>query len=121
METGIVTHYSSTIHPLIENEFEDAFYNSRLQYSLRHVAIIENISQEDLMDALQRSLQICRLAGFNSKHHFKKIYVFDSTSGVMYTDWLMNKNGFNLMVMQLSSLSEKRARWLWGLADLLDF
>ncbi len=117
METNIVIHYSSTTHPLSENEFEDAFYNSRLQYSLRHVTIIGNSSQENIEEAIQKSLHVCRMAGINSKHHFKKIYVFDSASGEMHTDWLLSKKGFNLMVMQITSLSEQRAHWLWQLAD----
>lgn len=117
METAIVIHHSSTAQPFFENGFEDAFYNSRLRYSLRHVAIIGNISQENIREALQKSLQVCRLAGINGKHHFKKIYVFDSTFGIMHTDWLMSKNGFNLMVMQMPSLTEPMARWLWELAD----
>ncbi len=118
METDIIIHYSSTTHQLSENEFEDAFYNSRLRYSLRHVTIMVNSSPENIGEAIQKSMQVCHLAGINSKHHFKKIYVFDSASGEMQTDWLLSKKGFNLMVMQINSLSEQRARWLWQLADL---
>ena len=118
MEKDIIIHYSSTTHPLFENEFEEAFYNSGLRYSLRQVRIIGNSSQENIREAIQKSLQVCRLAGINSKHHFKKIYVFDSVSGEMHIDWLLSKKGINLIVMQITSLSEQRARWLWQLADL---
>jgi hypothetical protein len=116
METTHLTHYTVP-HPFSANEFEEAYYNSRLRYSLRHLAIIENISHEFIMEALQKSLKVCHLLSINSDHHFKKIYVFDSISETLHTDWIMSRNGFNLMVMQIPSMNEKIAEWIWELAD----
>jgi hypothetical protein len=107
----------SSQHQFMPNEFEEAFYNSTLRYSLRHLKFTENYAQENIMEVLQKSLQVCYLAGVNSKHHFKKIYVFDSNTGTLHIDWLMSKNGFNLMVIQTASVNEKMARWLWELAE----
>ena len=108
----------SSQHQFTSNEFEEAFYNSMLRYSLRHLTFTENTSQENIMEVLQKSLQVCYLAGVDGKRHFKKIYVFDTGTGALHIDWLMSKKAFNLMVIQTSSLNEKMARWLWELANV---
>jgi hypothetical protein len=113
-----IIHYSSNRHPVADNNFEEAFYHTQLKYSLRHFAFSKDISKEMIAEAIQKSLQICRLAGINSKHHFKQIFVFDVNSTTLYTDWLMSKKGFNLMIMQLPLQNENLARWLWQLANL---
>ncbi|MEI7582914.1 hypothetical protein [Runella sp.] len=113
-----ISLYSSTEFQLSIGEFEDAFYNARRRYSLRHLIFSGDVTQENILDALQKSIQICKLAGINSRHHFKKIYVYDADLNTICIDWCMSKKGFNLMVMQLPSLNEKLARWLWKLADL---
>jgi hypothetical protein len=112
-----IIHYSSNRHPVDDNNFEEAIHHSQLKYSLRHFAFNKEISQEMIEDAMQKSIQICYLAGINSKYHFKQIFVFDINSGILYTDWLMSKKGVNLMMMQLP-LNESMARWLWQLANL---
>jgi hypothetical protein len=98
-------------------EFEEAYYTTSLRYSLRHLLLLEDLHQEIVSEALQKSLQVCLLLGVNSRHHFRKIYVFDSASNELQTDWLMSRHGFNLMVMQLPSQNEKLAQWLWELAE----
>ena len=108
----------SNQHQFTPSEFEEALYNSTLRYSLRHLEFTENYAQENLREVLQKSLQVCYLAGVNSKRHFKQIYVFDANTGTIHIDWLMSKNGFNLMVIQASPLNEKMAQWLWELANV---
>lgn len=106
-------------HHLFEmNDLEEALQNSMRKYSLRHLNFMEDISEEQILEALQKSIQVCRLAGVNSVHHFKKVYVYDPEVRSMHIDWRMTKKGLNLMVMQTSSMNEKMARWLWELADL---
>ena len=115
METHEIIHFPSNYH-YISSEFEEAVYDSMLRYSLRHLTITGDFSQENIMEALQKSLQICQMAGIQSKKHFKQIYVFDAHIGTLHIDWLMSKNGYNLVVMQAPQLNEKRAHWLWELA-----
>jgi hypothetical protein len=118
MKTDYITLYFSNEEQVAAGEFEEAFYSSLRQYSLRHLPFINDISQENIAEALQKSLQVCRLAGINSKQHFKKIYVYDADISTIHIDWRMSKRGVNLMVTQISSLNEKMARWLWELSDL---
>ena len=114
--THPIIHYSIA-HQLSPGAFEDAYYNSRLRHSLRQLATIENISEEFILEALQKALEACRMLGIKSERHFKKIYVFDETIGTLHTDWMMSRNGFNLMVMQIPSMNTKIAQWLWELAE----
>ena len=100
------------------NDFEDALQNSMRRYSLRQLNFMDDISQENISDAVQKSMQVCRLVGVNGVQHFKKIYVYDPDISTMQIDWRMTKKGLNLMVMQTPSMNEKMARWLWELADL---
>ena len=118
MKTEYITLYSSNEEQTTSDEFEDAFYSSLRHYSLRHLPFIHDISQESILEALQKSLQVCQLAGINSKLHFKKIYVYDANVSAIHIDWRMSKRGVNLMVTQIPLLNEKMARWLWELADL---
>ncbi len=110
-------YYLSTRRHYQTSDFEDSFYDSKLIYSLQHITFIGDISQENTMEALQKSLQTCYLAGINSKHHFKQIFVFDTSIGTLRLDWLMSRTGFNLMIIQIPSLNEKSAQWLWKLAN----
>lgn len=117
MKTDDITLYSSTARQLVQNEFEDALYHSMLQYSLRHLPITEDVGQEKVMEALQKSIRLCSLAGVESKQHFKRRYIFDENTATLHTDWLMSKKGLNVMVMQIPTLNERMARWLWELAE----
>ena len=118
METVNISRYPSCRHQFASWGLEDAFYNSKLTYSIRQLSFADGFSTELIMEAFQKSLQICYLLGINSKHHFKKVYVYDAQMGCLQIDWLMSKNGFNLMVMQMPSINEKMARWLWALSEL---
>ncbi len=117
MKTNQIIFHPANRNQFSQIEFEDAFYHSQLQFSLRHLIFTGDISTENIMEALQKALQICYLAGINSKHHFKQIYVFDAKTGTLNVDWYMSKKGFNLMVMQIPLLNEKLSSWLWKLAD----
>jgi uncharacterized protein YerC len=110
-----MTYYLSNKNLFVSSEFEDAYYDSTLRYSLQHVAFIGDISTENIIEALEKSLQICRLAGINSKHHYKQIYIFDTEIGTLSIDWRMSKIGFNLMITQIPLLNENKALWLWKL------
>ena len=110
--------FSLRHNPFVMNDFEDALQNSMRPYSLRHLNFMDDISEEQILEALQNSMQVCHLAGVNSVQHFKKIYVYDPEVSTMHIDWRMTKKGLNLMVMQTPLMNEKMARWLWELADL---
>jgi hypothetical protein len=118
MNTYQIMRYNPQDYITVLKDFEEAIYNSKLKYSLRHLAFIEHIAEEDSIEALQKSLQICQLAGVESKYHFKKIYVYDEVVHTLQMDWQMSQKGFNLLVMQFPVLNEKKARWLWELANL---
>ncbi len=118
MKNEDIAVFSLRHNPFTINEFEEALQNSMRKYSLRHLNFMEDISEEQISEALQKSMHVCRLAGVNSVQHFKKIYVYDPAVSTMHIDWRMTKKGLNLMVMQTHSINEKMARWLWELADL---
>ena len=116
MKTDSIIYYPSINNEFALNEVENSFYDTMLIYSLRHFASFENISTENIFEALRKSLQICHSAGINSKHHFKQVFLFDSTIGTLLIDWRMSRTGFNLMIIQMPSANEKLAHWVWKLA-----
>ncbi len=118
MKAKHIYYYPEIEHHFKSNQFEDDYYDSLLCYSLQHLKFIDNVAQDDIRDAIQKSINICNMAGINSKHHFKKVFVYDANTNTLHIDWLISKKGFNLMVMQIQSLNEKLARWLWQLANL---
>ncbi len=118
MKTYQITPFVADDYFTYLRDFEEAIYDSKLHYSLRHLTFAESISPENILEALQQSLQICQLAGIESKHHFKKIYVYDADLNTLQIDWRMSKKGFNLMVMQFPLLNQEKAIWLWELASL---
>jgi|ERR1043165_1598921 hypothetical protein len=117
METYQITVYERHPARSVFDELDEALLESRLQYSMRHVLYTGAASMEELQLALQKSMQICSLAGSNSHYHFKPVYVFDPQTGITHTDWLMSKKAFCLMVMNLP-LNEQTAKWLWELTDI---
>ena len=117
MNTDAIIRYYSNAEQNEINEFEEAFYDSLRQYSLRHLPFSEDILHENVVEAIRKSLQVCHLAGIDSGLHFKKIYVYDAEISAMHIDWRMSKKAVNLMVTQISALNEGTARWLWKLAD----
>jgi hypothetical protein len=121
MNTEYITLYSSTAHHIASSEFEEALYNSTLQYSLQysfqHVPMSEDIVQEKVMEALQKSIRICALAGIHSQQHFKRRYIFDERTETLHIDWLMSKKGLNVLMMHIPVVNEAMARWLWELAE----
>ena len=117
MKTHAITHHTSNKYKAALTDFEEAVYDSMLIYSLRHLAFAGNLSQQHILNSLQRVLQICALAGINSKHHFKQVYVFDDNTAALYLDRKMSKKGFNLIIMQMPSLNQEMAHWLWQLAE----
>ncbi len=52
METGVIISYSLTAKQNEANEFEEAFYDSLCQYSLRDLQFVEGISHERIEEAL---------------------------------------------------------------------
>jgi hypothetical protein len=109
--------YSSTVTKYALNAFEEALLDSLRLYLLRQLFLINDVSQENITEAIQKSLKVCHLAGIDSHHHFKKIYVFDCKEGNISVDWQMTRGGLNLVIMNLDPLSSKKARWLWNLAN----
>jgi len=118
MKNDEIAQFSSINRPGLMNDLEEVLQNSMRSYSLRQMNFMKDVSEELVLEALQKSMQVCRLAGGNSVQHFKKIYVYDDQVSTMHIDWRMTKKGLNLMVMQSPSVNEKMARWLWELADL---
>lgn len=115
MPTYHIAPYSAT-HQFAFSEFEQALFYSTLRYSMQHLLLMGVTSEQHALESLQKSIQLCLLAGIDPQKHFKQIYVFDATSDIMYTDWLMSKKGFNLVLMQCPSLNQQIARWLWNLS-----
>ena len=112
MEAFQITPYSSRNNYFYQNEFEDAVYHSARSYSMQHLIVAGITSQEDILKALQRAMKVCSLAGIDARLHFEKIFVYDVNNETIYTDWLMTKKGFNLILIQYPLLNEKIARWL---------
>lgn len=118
MRNDSITLFSLRETNACTHNFEEALQHSMRKYSLRNLRFMDEISQEQLSNTLQKSIQVCRMAGENSILHFKKIYVYDAELNTMKIDWRMTKKGLNLMIMQTPSVNEQMARWLWKLADL---
>ncbi len=117
MAIKIISKYLTTKQDFHSNKIEENYFDSMLIYSLHHIAFLGNISEENSVEALQKSIKVCFLAGINSNHHFKRIYVFDSTIGTLRIDWRMSKTALNLIIIQTPSLNDKMAIWLWKLAN----
>jgi hypothetical protein len=99
-------------------ELKESILYSKLQYSSLDLQLINDMSDEEIDESIKNALSICHLVGIESKFHFKKIYVFDVNYNTINVDWRMSKKGFNLVIMQFQKLNQKKAIWLWKLADV---
>ena len=118
MKTISIVRLPACRHQFASWGLEDVFYNSKLTYSIRNLSFTGSFTTEVIIESLQRSIRVCNLLGIDSRHHFKKIYLYNPQIGVLEIDWMMSKIVFNLMIMQLPSLNEKMAEWLWELASI---
>jgi len=118
MKNNEITAFSRHDAKFMISDFEEALENSMYTYSLLKLKFMDDISPDQILEAVQKSIKVCGMAGINSFQHFKKVYVCDSETRCVQIDWRMTKKGLNLMVMQTPSLNEPIARWLWELADL---
>lgn len=117
MKRNQITHYYQNKNQLALYDFEEMMHDVKLIYSLNQLSFLRYVADENIIEALQKSLMTCHLVGENSKRHFKQIYVFDDCQGVMHIDWLISKKGINLMIMQMKTIDKNRASWLWKMAD----
>lgn len=118
METNEIIILSSNYNPISMNDFEEIFLASMRRYSMRHLPLTHEVSQDNILEALQKSLRICQMAGIDGTHHFKKVFVYDADVQTVQIDWQMTKKGLNLMAMHTPELNERMARWLCQMADL---
>ena len=116
MTTINIVPYSADQSPYVIAEFEEVLRHSALCYSMRHLIQAGISSQESFDAALVKSMEICNYAGINIAHHFKQIFVCDMAAGTMYTDWIMSKKGFKLVLMQYPQVNEQIAHWIWEMA-----
>lgn len=117
MKTTEITLYSSGRHDFVIAEFEEAYYNSKKLYSINQLTITGSYSEEQVIEALNKALLLCKLAGININQHFKRVYVYDAKNETLFADYRMSKRAFNLLMMQSPTINENRARWLWELSD----
>lgn len=118
METNGIMLLSSNCNPISMKDFEETFLASMRRYSMRHLPLTQEISQDNILEALQKSLKVCQMAGIDGTHHFKKVFVYDSNVHTVQIDWQMTKKGLNLMAMHSPQMNERMARWLCQMADL---
>ena len=117
METYSIALYDTAQNNVTLNEFEEALRYSTLCYTMRHLQLTGAALQQDLQQALQKAMQVCKLAGINSNEQFKPLYVCDSATGTICMDLLMSKKGFSLIMMHLP-VNEQTARWLWKFVSI---
>lgn len=117
MKTLEIIKYTTYQEQTLQSNLEDALQHAARRYSVKHLAAAGIHSQEEIMMALEKAIQVCALAGIDSKIHFKKIYVYDTDRGTTYSDWLMTKKGLHLVLLQFPLLNEFIAKWLLQFAE----
>ncbi len=117
METYAITLYLQQQRSHAIDEFDEALRYRELRFQLRHLLQAGFSPTSNISEALQKAMEVCRLAGINPREHFRPLYVFDAVTGNLTLDWMMSKRGFTLLLMQLPA-TELTACWLWKLADV---
>jgi len=98
------------------SEFEDAIYDHLMHYSLAALTKANFISFEKITQIVQQCKIVCSLAGVNSKHHFKQIYIYDELNGTLCCDWRMSEVGLKLLRIYTPYLNENMAKGMWKIA-----
>lgn len=118
METNEIMILSSNYNPISMNDFEEIFLASMRRYSMRHLPLTHEVSMDSILESVQKSLQVCQMAGIDGTHHFKKVFVYNADVQSVQIDWQMTKKGLNLMAMNTPEINQSMARWLCQMADL---
>ncbi len=117
METYAITLYLQQQRAVAIDEFDEALRYQDLRYQLRHLWQAGFSPADNIQQALQRAIEVCRMANINPREHFRPLYVFDSVTGNVSVDWMMSKRGFTLLMLQLPA-TEQTASWWWQLSDV---
>ena len=118
MQNQAIVAYATENYLDFLTALKESIIHTNLEYSSIDLKVFQEISDEEIDEAIKNALSICHLVGIESKFHFKEINVFDVDFNTINIDWRMSKKGFNLVVMQLQKLNQKNAVWLWQLADV---
>ncbi|MFW6389290.1 MAG: hypothetical protein ACOCZI_01520 [Marinilabiliaceae bacterium] len=54
---------------------------------------------EEIYDAVSRAMQIMGRSGYPLRQHFKKIYVWDESTGAVQPDWKLSRMAMALTVL----------------------
>jgi hypothetical protein len=102
-------------YPVYEDElisfFADAIHDNELKYNCKdlYYAGIEN--DNELGDAILKSIQVIKQAGLLPHHHFKHMYVTELDTGNTYNDWRISRMGFLLILMHATGNSPVLNKW----------
>jgi hypothetical protein len=118
MKNHVIIPYVTENYLDFLTALKESIIHSKLEYSSTDLQVFQEISDEEMDEAVKNAILICHLVGIESKHHFKEINVFDVVFNTININWRMSKKGFNLVVMQFQKINRKNAIWLWQLADI---
>lgn len=118
MKNHVIIPYASENYLSFLAALKESILYANLPYSRIDLQLFQEISDDEIEDAIKKAISICHLVGIETKYHFKKIYVFDDHDKTINVDWRMSKKGFNLVIMQFQKLNQKNAIWLWQLANV---
>ena len=93
--------YNSSLYNKSYEEFKQLMFDIELSYLASELLNYGFISPNEIEEAVNRAVRICKTAGLNIKKNFKPIYVYKN--GDIVCDWRLSALGRKLVFLNANS------------------
>jgi hypothetical protein len=109
-----ITRYEIPAHNEAD-DFIEALHSVEFKYTTRQL-IVAGVQPDEILHSINKAIKVCRLNLVDPSDYFRSCYVFDESSGNLYCDWRMTREGFMLTIMNTPATNTAIAHWQMRLA-----
>jgi len=83
----------------IFDELEEAMIHRMLQFKATSLHEAGFDTFEELNEAIERAMRVCRNAGIPVREHFKSVYISDENEHLVIQDWMLSRFAYLLVML----------------------
>lgn len=100
--------YNYTFRNEVLQRLQESIMDRELHYFASELTELGVMENDDMLQAINRAMQICRTNGIPVRAHFKSIYL--SRGGQLFADWRLSDLGRKLVLLNGNPLNPVIAR-----------
>ncbi len=92
-----IVEYNYTTIPEVIKNFEDVLTARKLTHLASEMALLGIEDPEDINEAIEKAIMVCKRAGIRAADHFKPVYFCKNSK--IFRDWRMSDFAFKLAII----------------------